>query len=177
MIRRFARPYARAIMDVAGTPEKAAAILAELERFEEMRRSAPDLRDLYANPGFDAPAKIAITAKIAGRSGLSELSQRVLEVLIRNHRINDLGSINAALSAYVNEAMGVVVAEVRSAHALSKDEVAELQKTLEKKVGKRVQARVTTDPSLLGGFVARLGSEIYDASVSGKIEKFRESLA
>jgi F-type H+-transporting ATPase subunit delta len=177
MIRRFARPYARAIMDVTGTPEKAAAILAELERFEEMRRSAPDLRELYANPGFDAPAKIAITAKIAGRSGLSELSQRVLDVLIRNHRINDLGSINAALSAYVNEAMGVMVAEVRSAHALSKEEVAELQKTLEKRVGKRVQARVTTDPSLLGGFVARLGSEIYDASVSGKIEKFRESLA
>jgi uncharacterized membrane protein required for colicin V production len=43
-------------------------------------------------------------------------------------------------------------------------------------VGKRVEVRVTTDPALLGGFVARIGSEVYDASVSGKIHKFRESL-
>jgi F0F1-type ATP synthase delta subunit len=36
---------------------------------------------------------------------------------------------------------------------------------------------VTPDATLLGGFVARVGSEIYDASVVGKIDKFRESLA
>ena len=31
--------------------------------------------------------------------------------------------------------------------------------------------------TLIGGFVAKIGSEVYDASVAGKIEKFRESLA
>jgi len=33
-----------------------------------------------------------------------------------------------------------------------------------------------TDPKLLGGFVARIGSEVYDASVIGKINRFRETL-
>jgi F0F1-type ATP synthase delta subunit len=36
---------------------------------------------------------------------------------------------------------------------------------------------VRTDPKLLGGFVVRIGSEIWDASVVGKINKFRESLS
>jgi len=39
VIRRFARPYARAIMDVVQSPEKANAIRYELARFEQARKS------------------------------------------------------------------------------------------------------------------------------------------
>ena len=44
MIRRFARPYARAIMDVAQTPEKAAALRDEMTVFEQVRKSSTDLQ-------------------------------------------------------------------------------------------------------------------------------------
>ncbi len=176
MVRRFARPYARAILDVAGSPEKANNVRAELVRFDQARRTAADLQDLYANPGVDLDAKFQITHTIANRLGLSQLTGKVLEVLIRNHRINDLDAIIEALTVSINAQLGVAIAEVRSAHALSEQEIGDLRKTLEKKVGKRVEVRVTTDPSLLAGFVARVGSEIYDASASGKIHKFRDSL-
>ncbi|HXG59485.1 MAG TPA: ATP synthase F1 subunit delta [Thermoanaerobaculia bacterium] len=176
-IRRFARPYARAIMDVAASPEKANAIRAELQRYEEVRKASRELQEVYANPGIDAGTKIAITRKLAERMGLSELAVRVLEVLIRNHRINQLEAIVAALAAYVNEALGIAVAEVRTAKPLSDEEVRDLSKTLEKRTGRKVDVRVTTDPALIGGFVARIGSEIYDASVVGRIERFRESLS
>jgi len=71
----------------------------------------------------------------------------------------------------------VAVAEVRTAKSLSPDEMDQLAKVLGKKVGKRVELDVRTDPSLLAGFVAKIGSEIYDASVLRKIDRFRESLA
>lgn len=177
MVRRFARPYARAIMDVAGAPDKANALREELQRFEDARLGASDLQALYANPGIPAETQLNITQTIAGRLGLSALAVRVVEVLVRNHRINDLGAILEALTTYVNEALNVAVAEVRTAHALSAAEQADLQKTLERKAGKRVEVHLSTDPTLLGGFVAKIGSEIFDASVSGKIHKFRDSLA
>ena len=176
MVRRFARPYAKAIMDAAKTPDAADAVRIELQRFDDVRRQSADLREVFANPGIDTDAKIAIANQIAGRLGLGDLTKKILEVLIRNHRMNDLDSIAAALRAYVNAATNTVIAEVRSAHQLGDDELAQLRQTLQKKVGKNVDVQVTTDPSLLGGFVARIGSEIYDASVAGKIEKFRESL-
>ena len=100
-----------------------------------------------------------------------------LEVLIRNHRINDLGGIVEALASYIREATNTVAADVRTAHVLSDAERAELQSTLERKFGRKVELGLTTDPALLGGFVAKVGSEIYDASVVGKIERFRESLS
>ena len=65
MIRRFARPYARAIMDVVQSPEKATAVRAELTRFDEALKSSTELQDLYANPGIEYARKAKITQTIA----------------------------------------------------------------------------------------------------------------
>lgn len=176
MIRRFARPYARAVIDVAASPQRANTVRAELEKFEQARRESVELQELYANPGFDLDVKFRITHAIASRLGLSDLTGKMLEVLIRNHRINDLSAIVEALTAMNNAELNVAVADVRTAHKLSEQEVAQLRKTLEQKIGKRVEVRLSIDPELLGGFVARIGSEIFDGSVSGKITKFREQL-
>jgi F-type H+-transporting ATPase subunit delta len=177
VIRRFARPYARAIMDVMQSPVKAGELRKELLTFEQARAQAPDLQELYSNPGIDAASKVRITEAIAKRLGLSDMAVKLLGVLLQNHRMNDLGAIIEALATMVNEALDIVVADVRSAHRLDEQETRELQAMLERKVGKRVEIHLTTDPALLGGFVAKLGSEIFDASVAGKIEKFRTSLA
>lgn len=176
MIRRFARPYARALMDTAGTPAKANELRGELERFASALRGASDLRELYANPAIDQETKLKVTEQLARRMKASELAAKVLEVLVRNNRINDIDAILEALAAYVNKELGVAVAEVRSAKSLNPDEIQNLADTLSKRVGKKVELDIRTDPKLLGGFVVKIGSEIWDASVAGKINKFRESL-
>ena len=176
VVRKFARPYARAIMDAAGSPGKANELRGELMRFESAMTTSAELRDLYANPAVDEATKLRITDSLASKMKVSDLAKKTLEVLVRFHRITDLSAILAALTAYVNTALGVAVAEVRSAKSLSPDEIRQLAETLSKKTGKKVELDIRTDPSLLGGFVARIGSEIWDASVAGKIHKFRESL-
>jgi F-type H+-transporting ATPase subunit delta len=176
LIRRFAHPYARAIMDVTGSPEKAASLRDELARFEKVRSVAPDLTEMYENPAIDFDTKLAVTGTIAKRLDLSDMAVKVLEVLIRNRRINHLDSIVEALAALIRQATGTVAAQVRAAHRLNEQEVKQLRAVLQKKFGRNVEVEVSTDPTLLGGFVAKVGSEVYDASIAGKINKFRESL-
>ncbi len=176
MVKRYARPYARAIIDVAGSPEKANTIRGELMRFEAALAVAPELGDVYANPGIPIETKEAITQRLGAKMKLSELAARAIMVIVRHNRIQDLSAILAALASYVNEALGVAVAEVRSAKTLSPEEMQDLASTLGKKVGKKIELDVKTDPSLLGGLVVQIGSEIWDASVVGKIHKFRNSL-
>jgi F-type H+-transporting ATPase subunit delta len=177
MIRRFARPYARAAMEVAKTPENAATLRDELTQFEQVRKSSGELQLMYANPGIEHASKTKVTAAIAKRLELSGLTIRLLDVLIQNRRINDLSDIVAGLATMIREATGTVAADVRSASKLSSKEEGELRAMLEKKVGAKNDLDVIVDPALIGGFVAKIGSEVYDASVAGKIEKFRESLA
>jgi F-type H+-transporting ATPase subunit delta len=176
VIRRFARPYAKAMMEVAGSAEKANALRGELMTFEAALKASPELREVYANPGIGADTKTSITDRLVSRMKLSELAARAVAVLVRFNRVNDISAILEALAAYVNDALGVAVAQIRSAKSLSPEEMSKLADVLSRKTGKRVELDIVTDPALLGGFVARIGSSIYDASVIGKINKFRESL-
>lgn len=163
-------------MDVTGTPEKASAIRQELTRFEEARKGSADLQELYANPAIEFDNKMKITRSIAKRQGLSEMAVKVLEVVVGNHRINDLGVIIEALAEMIRHQTGTVAAEVRAARPLNDQETSDLRRALEKKVGRKVELVVTTDETLIGGFVAKVGSQVYNASIVGKIQKFRESL-
>src|SRR5688572_15462396 len=104
MIRRFARPYARAIMDAAGSPQKANELRGELMVFANALRRSPELHDLYANP-VDEATKLTITTQLAKKMKASDLAIRTLEVLVKHNRINDIDAINDALKAYVNAAL------------------------------------------------------------------------
>jgi len=177
MIRRFARPYAKAIMEVAMTPAAARALHDELARFESARAGSTELSTLFENPGVDGKIKKSITAAIGAKLALSELALRTLDVLVANDRINDLGAILEALSAMINEATNTVVARVRAAHQLGDDERAELTKALEARLGRQVQLQLELDSTLLGGFIAEVGSEVYDASVLAQIQKIRTAIA
>lgn len=177
MIRSYARPYAKAILEVVESIDQARSISRELRQFEGALGKSEQLREAMTNPAVALDDRIVIAKTIGGKLELGDLPARILEVLIRNHRINQLGSVLDALDHMVNEEAGVSVAKVRSAHALDEQQQTELKRALEQRFNRKVELEVSTDPNLLGGFVAQLGSEIYDASVRGRIESLRESLA
>ena len=176
MIRKFARPYAKALMEIQPDPRAAQQTLEELSRFEAARASSSELEELFRNPAFDAETRIRVATEMSKRLGLSDLAVRIISVLIRNHRANDLGSIIEAWRASVNNALGVAVAKVRTAHPLAAEEQAQLQASLEKRFQRKIELQLSTDPSLLAGFIAQVESEVYDASVTGQLNKFKESL-
>lgn len=177
MIRRFARPYAKAMMDIVKSPQEGRKLHDELLGFERARSSSRELAELFATPAIDAEKKVAVARAIATRIELSELSSKLVDVLVRHHRINQLSSVLEAWKAMLDTAMGVSVAEVRSAHDLSETEQGELRRTLEAKFDRKIELQLNRDPSLLGGFVAKVGSEVYDASVKGQLQRFRDSLS
>lgn len=176
MIRSYARPYAKAILEVVESSAQARSLHQELSGFESVRSGSRPLHDAMENPAVGMEARIGIVGKLGGRLELSALATRILEVLTRNHRINQLGSVLEALEQMINDEAGIAVAKVRAAHQLDDGQRAELQAALEERFGKKIQLELSTDPELLGGFVAQIGSEIYDASVRGRIGNLRESL-
>lgn len=164
-------------MELVPSHADADALLAELRAFEKARRGSTQLAELYANPSIDTQAKAEVTKTIASKLQIGALGARFLEVLVRNHRINDLGPILEGWKEMLNAAGGIAHAVVRSAHALNDEERQRLQAALERRFGRTIDLELSTDPSLLGGFVAQVGSEIHDASVLGQINKFRTLLA
>lgn len=175
MIGRFSRPYAKAFMEIVPSAEEAQKYHAELTSFDKARKSSPELAAIMGNPGVALETKQRIVAQIADRLKLSDLSRRILDVVVQNQRINQLGVILHAWREMINKQLGVAVARVRAAHELSSEEREQLRAALQQKTGKKVDLEITTDPTLLGGFVAQVGSEVYDASIVGQIQRFQHA--
>jgi len=71
---------------------------------------------------------------------------------------------------------GVVRAEVTTATALDARRADAIQKGLATLTGRTVQLATRIDQSIVGGLVARIGSTVYDASITRQLEKMKERL-
>ena len=85
--------------------------------------------------------------------------------------------IIAAYRNFVDEDLGQARATVRTAAPLTDPEKRELGRRLEGALGKRILLEERVDPTLLGGFVAQVGSYIVDGSLDGQLARMRERLA
>ena len=76
------------------------------------------------------------------------------------------------------EQQGITLAEVRSAQTLTEDQQAALSKKVQAMAGtNKVDIDLSVDPSLIGGFVVSLGSQVIDASLAGQVRRLGLALA
>jgi F-type H+-transporting ATPase subunit delta len=71
---------------------------------------------------------------------------------------------------------GVVRADITTAVALDEGRADAIQRGLTTLTGRTVRLSTTIDPSIIGGLVARIGSTVYDGSVTRQLEKMKERL-
>jgi F-type H+-transporting ATPase subunit delta len=83
----------------------------------------------------------------------------------------------SAFQEVVRQRQGIAEAEISSAVELSAAQKAEFAFTLERLTGKRVEAKYSLEPKLLGGAVVRIGDTIYDGSLRSRLNAMRARLA
>jgi F-type H+-transporting ATPase subunit delta len=88
-----------------------------------------------------------------------------------------LPEIVTAYQGLADAEHGQARAQVRSAVALTDKEKRELSARLERALGKRILLEERVDSTLLGGFVAQVGSLILDGSLDGQLARLRQRLA
>ncbi len=66
-------------------------------------------------------------------------------------------------------------ARVEGATALSPEQRAAVQASLERKYGAGLDISFTESPDLIGGLRIKVGSDVYDGSVRARLEALRES--
>ena len=74
------------------------------------------------------------------------------------------------------EQMKVVSAEVTTSIPLVEDREQEIVKSLERMTGRQIVMETRVDPSLIGGVITKIGSVVYDGSVSRQLAKLKQQL-
>lgn len=176
--RSAARRYARALFDVARAErvdlEKLGGEISDVAAFITGNEA---LHRVLVNPAIPASRKRAVMEQLLDRSPASPVLARLLLLLADRDRLVLVPELAEAYRDRLMEYQEVVRAQVTTAIALPADRVAALQQGLASVTGRRVQIDVNVDPSIVGGAIARVGSTVYDGSVTTQLQKMKQQLS
>jgi F-type H+-transporting ATPase subunit delta len=169
--------YARAFADVVVSSKlDSTRMLQELHAVEALLGESVQLRRVMVNPSIPGDRKRAVLDVVAQKMGITRQVRNFIAVVTDHRRLPLLPEILRELQQELNNRMGIADAEVVSARELSESERRLLESEVAKLTGKTVRARYRQDASLLGGALVKVGSTVYDGSVSEQLERIREQL-
>lgn len=172
-----ARRYAKALFELAAERRETDAVGLDLATLAAAFGD-PALRAHVGNPWVPRAVKSATAAEVASRLGVSKLVRDFVGLVATRGRLDHLEEMGTAFRQLDDAARGRVRATVRTAIALTEAERATLSSRLAARLGAReVVLEESVDRTLLGGFVAEVGSTIVDGSLDGQLARIRERLA
>jgi F-type H+-transporting ATPase subunit delta len=169
-----ARRYADALFSLAVERGTIDTWAAELERVARVV-STPGVVRLLDMPGVELEAK-----RTALQSQTGVLSREVLFVvnlLLERRRIELLPALAEAFAHRVRQHRGIAEAEITTAVPLGEEELRVVVQRIEQRLGQRIEPTTRVDPDIIGGVVVRVGDQLFDASVRGRLERLRRRLA
>jgi F-type H+-transporting ATPase subunit delta len=171
--------YASALVDVVTGPKgmDAAPVSQQLRAFEGLLSGSAELRNVLASPAVAASRKRAVVRQLADRLGVAKIVRNFLLVLTDHRRLPGLAQVVDSFEIQLDERLGFVRAELRTARELDERQKTELVDGLSRFTGKKVRARFAVEADLIGGVVAHIGSTLYDGSVRGELESLARRLA
>lgn len=169
-----ARRYARAIFDIAVDQGDFDRWLDDLRTMRDVLNQ-PQVALFMVNPKIVDDTKKEVVDRLI--PDLASLQRNLLYLLISKRRTEIIGSVCTDFEELVNDYRGIAYADVTTAVALGDAEARVVADKLSGLTGKTVRLRLTVDPSIIGGLVARIGDRLLDGSVKGRLVALKQRLA
>ena len=172
-----ANRYARALLDVA-IKEKGdlSRMEADLSVFVGLFIEHPALAKVLLNPAVPVARKQSAVSELAALAQTAPMLAKLLNLLAERDRLVVLPDLLVSYRDLLREHQGVVSAEVTTAAPLAADRVKAIEERLAAATGGAVILETKVDPAIVGGVIARVGSVVYDGSVTRQLERIRKSL-
>lgn len=171
---RVATRYAKAIFELA-QEQGASSVTQDFELLNATFKQSRDLKLILDSPVIDSTKKDAILKEIFGGK-LSPLTDKFLSLLTQKGRSNELPEVVVAYNSLLDEKNNVAGAEITTAIELPSAQKVEIEKKLSAMIGKTIRAEYKLDANILGGFMAKVGDKMIDASVKSRLERLRSVL-
>lgn len=168
--------YATALFELAREAKAVELIETSLGKLRDALDASPDFKALTTSPQIGRAAAGKAVAAVATAMALDSTTVKFLGVLAENRRLAELPAIIRVYRTLATRHRGETTAEVVSAHPLDAEQVDALKAQLRTRLGRDVSVDLSVDPSLLGGLVVKIGSQMIDSSIKTRLNSLAHAM-
>lgn len=176
IISGMAGRYANALLELALEQKSTDAVKGDLERFDALVASSPDLQRLVRSPVFTAEEQAKALFAILSKAEIGGLAAKFLMLVASNRRLFAVRDMIRAYRVLVAKHKGEVAAEVTVAEKLNDKHLDALKSALKGVTGKEVDLNVKIDPKIIGGLIVKVGSRMVDTSLRTKLNSIKHAM-
>jgi F-type H+-transporting ATPase subunit delta len=171
--------YARALFDVVQHEQPSAleTALSQLQDLASLFTGHAALAGAMGNPAVPVGKKVAVTDAVLERAGaIVPAVAKMTRMLAERDRLLLLPDIVRLYRERLMDHQQVIRGEVTTASALAPEKLRALEQGLARATGRTVVLEARVNPDIIGGVVTRLGSTVFDGSVTTQLQKMKQSL-
>ena len=172
---RAAVRYAKAILDLAQAQGVAPQVAADMEQITADVKESKDLSNFLNSPNVKGDVKLSALKEIF--AGAQQITGSLFQLLQENKRFGILAAIAAQYKEQFDAASGVETAVVTTAFPIDADLEAKVLAKIKQFTTNQVTIKNVVDPSIIGGFIIRLGDKQFNASIAARLLNLKRELA
>jgi F-type H+-transporting ATPase subunit delta len=170
------RRWAKALFSIGEEKATLVGLVREVQRAAEIWQESDELRGALTNPLLAESTRKKVWEAIVRRLGTSPIGTNFFKLLFEKGRLAELPAIARELQVLSDERDNRLRAEVIGARPVPESVVQQLRSALQAKTGRAVVVTSKQDPSLIGGFVTRVGDLMYDGSIRAQLARIKEGM-
>ncbi len=172
---QIAKKYSRSLINTRETAD-IPGVLEALHIFSRLMDANKKLRILFASQLFTDDEKGKALESVISQLKITAQGKKFLRLIIMQGHMPAIKEIiKASVDAY-NEKLKKQTAVVISTVTLEEGYISRLKNALKVMTQKDIEIESEIDPSLLGGFIVKVGSTVYDSSLKGQFRLLKADL-
>lgn len=170
---QIASRYAKALFLYALEKKELDLIEEDLGVITQLINESDEFKAFTLSPLISRKNKVEIIKKLLEKNKSSESTNKFCQLLASKKRLGILPTVIKIFAEKVAEHKNLITAELISATALEKKQVESINKMLKEKLKKEIKIETKVDPSIRGGIIIRIGSQMLDGSITSQLERIR----
>lgn len=173
---QVASRYAKSLIDLAEEQNSLEAIRVDMESFIKVMRQNSQLQAVLKNPIIGTDKKISILNQLFAES-FHKIILSFFKIVVTKGRSEILYATAKEFINEYNVKKGIVHAVVTSADALTEEQKSQITALVTEATNAQIILDTRIDPSLIGGFVLKVGDRQVDTSISSSLNKLKKEFA
>ena len=173
--KQIAKRYSRLMIDTVDMKD-IPNVLKELSAFSNILETDRRLRIFFSSRIFSDEERDTAIKDILEHFKFSEEGRKFILRIVKQGHVQALKDIIKALTTAYNEKLKKAKAVVISPVSLDTGYIERLKEVLKRLTQKEIEIEKQIDPSLIGGFIVKVGSTIYDSSLRAQLRLLKMAI-